>query len=207
MWFHPMRHYELLRSHVLNKPQLKFGLFIAGLLIAMLMSFVGFRLLTKFIQEFQQGADPASIFRGHTLVVPEPENVLWVTTSPEEGRLPSQAQLEEIISAYWLAWQSVGLASLTNDLQDLKTYWAGSAYTQVLSGIVPDVRTDYVTHNHKLNLVYFSDDGSVVEFRDESFFIRRTIEDNKLSLAASAQITMTLDQGFWRIRHITFHYS
>ncbi len=191
----------------MNKSQLKFGLFVIGLLVAMVMSFVGFRLLTKFIQEFQQGADPASIFRGHTLVVPEPEKVIWVTTSPEEGRLPSQAQLEEIISAYWLAWESVGRAHLTNDLQDLKTYWAGSAYTQILSGIVPDVRTDFVSHNHKLYLTYFSDDSSVVEFHDESFFIRRTNDNKDLSLIASAQITMTLDQGFWRIRRITLDYS
>lgn len=191
----------------MNKSQIKFGLFVVGLVMAMVMGFVGFRLLTKFVGAFNEGADPASIFKGHILVVPDPAQVVWVTTSPEQGRLPSQAQLEEIISAYWLAWESVGRAHLTDDLRDLKTYWAGSAYTQILSGIDPEVRTNFVTHNHKLYLNYFSDDGSVVVFDDESFFLRRTIKDHDLSLQASAQIVMTLDQGFWRIRRITIDYS
>lgn len=192
----------------MNKSQIKLGLFAIGLISAMVMAFVGFRLLTKFVGAFNEGADPASIFKGHVLVLPDSEQVVWVTTSPQEGRLPSQAQLEEIISAYWLAWESVGRAHFTNDLRDLKTYWAGPAYSQILSGISPDVRTDFVTHNHKLFLNYFSDDGSVVVFRDESFFVRRTIEDSNINirLQASAQIIMTLDQGFWRIRHITIDY-
>lgn len=191
----------------MNKSHVKFGVFVVGMCIAMVIAFVSFRLLTKFIGAFNEGADPASIFRGHTLIVPDPQQAIWVTTSPQRGKLPSQAQLEEIISAYWLAWESMGQAHLTNDLRDLKTYWAGSAYEQVISGIDGEVRTDFVTHNHKLFLEYFSPDGSVVVFNDDNFFIRRTIGDYDLSLQASADIIMTLDQGFWRIRRLTITYS
>ncbi|QPC84959.1 hypothetical protein G4Y79_11490 [Phototrophicus methaneseepsis] len=196
----------------LNKTQVKFGIFVVGMAVTAVLVVVGISLLSRFIAAFQQGADPASIFRGHTLAIPEREEAYWrsTRTSAAIGTneiLPKRSEYEEMISAYWLAWDALGRAHLTGDTSDMATYWAGAAYAQAMADISPEQSESLQTSGHVLRLTFFSEDGSVVAFEDEGFFITRVVHSSTFRLKTSASVVMTLDQGFWRIRQITLRYS
>jgi hypothetical protein len=189
-----------------SKSRVKFGFFIAGLVILVVVAAGSISLLASFVSYFQQGADPASIFRGHTLVVPEIAEARWLLVDETEGKAPSRAQQEELIAAYWLAWEALGRAHQTGDPSDLLTYWAGAAYDHALASIDPAGQQTYAHTGHRLTMHFFSEDGSVAAFQDDAFVITQQLGGEAVSLQASAQVVMTLDQGFWRIRQITLDY-
>jgi hypothetical protein len=183
-----------------GKSRFKFVLFVLGLVMVVPVGLAAVALLSQFVVSFNQGADPASIFRGHSLALPAADDAEWSSVSDGDGVKPSVAQQEEILTAYWLAWEAVGRAYHTGDTSDLATYWAGGAYEQVLAGNTPPSTLSHTGHH--LHLTYFSSDRSVVSFRDEAFTVTRKIDDYTVSTQASATVVMTLDLGFWRVRSI-----
>lgn len=191
----------------MGKSRVKFGLFLVGISVSAVIALVGMLLLSQFIVYFQEGADPASIFRGHTLVLPAADDARWLTPTHIRGAAPSTAEQEAILSAYWLAWESLARAYETKNLADFKTYWSGDAYTQVVAGVDLDHPQMLDHTSHALRLTFFSDDGSVVAFEDGSFTLIREIKGNIITVQASASIVMTSDQGFWRIRTLILKYE
>ena len=191
---------------MMKKTRIKFMFFLLGIVVASGIAFVGILLVSSFISYFQVGADPASIFRGHQLIIPESTEARWLPSHDLVGTQPEQGELEEIIAAYWQAWLSLERAHITGDTSDLKTYWAGSAYNHVFSTISPDTQKTMTSTHHKLELTFYSDDGSVVTLKDRLFILTQTIHQQPVSMRVSADIVMTLDQGFWRIRQITLTY-
>lgn len=189
------------------KARVKFMIFLGALVIAVPGVVISVSLVAQFVAYFQQGADPASIFHGHALIIPEAESARWANISQMDGTAPSLPQQEEIISAYWLAWEALGRAQQTDDLSDLPTYWAGSAYTQVVAGM-PAEAVQLQSHSgHTLHLSFFSADGSVAAFEDRNFSLVMSIHGISHSVDATASVVMTLDQGFWRIRQIEVRYQ
>lgn len=184
-----------------RKSRLKFAIFVGGLMMVIPLSLIGVSLLAQFITYFQQGADPASIFRGHALLITDAAEMHWLSVGDYTGETPTRSEQEEIVAAYWLAWEALIQAQRTGDTSDMATYWSGMAYDQALAGMNQSMMQDHT--GHRLKLVFFSDDGSVVSFRDVSF----TIVQPTIPLTVSAQVVMTLDQGFWRVRAITLEYQ
>lgn len=158
--------------------------------------------LSQFMASFQQGADPASIFRGNVLLIPERTQAQWRSTAPPQGIAPSKAQQEELIAAYWEAWQALSRAYQTGLSKDLNTYWALPALERVQAAIDPENTLAHETSRHQLRLLFFSDDRSVAQVQDE--FI---LTQGEIVLAGKANITLTLDNGRWRIRLIEVGYS
>jgi len=190
-----------------SKRRLKFMIFLGGVVAAIPLIAIGLSLISEFVVYFQQGADPASIFRGHTLVIPAEEDATWASFDDIPGDTPTRAEREEVIAAYWLAWGAIDNAHRTGDTSDLATYWAGAAYEQVLAGL-DDGQIRSQTHTaHTLYLSYFSDDGSVIAFEDRDLSLRKLINGSSIALQANASVVMTLDQGFWRVRVITIDYQ
>lgn len=189
-----------------RKAWAKFVIFIGAMGILVPVALLAFSLLTQFIGAFQQGADPASIFHGHQLVVPKKEMAQWLPFT-DETELPTQAEQEEIIAAYIDAWNALGRAQQTGDLADLATYWAGSAYQQVTASIDPRRHLKQIHSGHRLALTFMSTDGSVVTFQDKDFTLTQTLGSSTMTLTASAEVVMTLDQGFWRIRSIRLTFQ
>lgn len=193
-----------------TKARMKFALFLLALLVALPATAVGLSLLTQFVAAFQQGADPASIFRGHQLIIPDIAEARWISLYARGnagGIPPKRSEREEIIAAYWEAWVALDRAYQTGDTSDLATYWAGSAYDQAYAGIQPGQAILQTHMGHKLRLVYFSADGSVAAFDDHAFTLTHTLHDRVITLSVSASVVMTLDQGFWRVRQMTLHYD
>ncbi|MEZ4667033.1 MAG: hypothetical protein R3E39_03785 [Anaerolineae bacterium] len=189
-----------------SKSQSKFLLFIVGMLVAIPLSVLTVRLVAQFITYFQQGADPASIFRAHKLIVPDFEDIHWSDVAHHSGKTPTPAVQAEIAANYWTAWEAFSRAQQTGDTSDMATYWSGTAYQQVLQGI--DKQQSFLrTHTgHILRLRFFSDDDSVVAFQDAAFTLVLSAGDMSFQLTTSADVVMTLDQGFWRVRSIMLAY-
>lgn len=193
--------------------RIKFGIFVLVIAIAIPVVPISFGLVTQFITYFQQGANPASIFRGNKLVLPATDQARWLTSQPLEGASASPAQLEELLAAYWQAWQALSRAYQTNDKSDLLTYWAGDAIGQVergLDGIQKGGQFHFTDRNHQLQLLFFSDDGTSALVQDSNFQVQYTLSSAgrrvEFSMDTSALVFITLDNGFWRIRQITIHY-
>lgn len=188
------------------KARIKFGIFLVGIMVAVVVGIVGLFSLSNFIVYFQQGADPASIFRGHSLIIPLSDQVRWLPSRGLDGKEPKQSEREEMIAAYWQAWLSLERAHLTGDTSDLSTYWAGSAYDFAVDSISPTGQTVFATEDHAIELTFYSSDGSVIALKDRLFSMTQTINQTPITMRASATLVMTLDQGFWRIRQITLSY-
>ena len=123
--------------------------FLASIIIAIPLIAVSLSLVAQFISYFQQGADPASIFRGHALVIPAPEEAEWLPFEVADKMRPSQAESEEIIAAYWLAWDALSRAYETGDKTDLLTYWAGAAYDHATAGIRETQKLTQIHSGHR----------------------------------------------------------
>lgn len=188
-----------------RKAKLKFGIFFAGLVIAAISGALALRALFHLIASFQEGADPESAFHGYTVQIPESEQAKWLSSDPQDGgKVPKAAEQEEILSSYWGAWQSLSAAYRTNETDELLTYWTGAAYHQILDTLIEG--TDLTTDHHQLSLLFFSDDSSVIHFEDRDFNLEWQNGDLQLSSRTTAVVTMTLDQGYWRIRLIEFQH-
>lgn len=155
--------------------------------------------LSQFLSYFQQGANPASIFHGHELIIPEEDQVVWLSTAPITGVSPSRSQQEELISAYWEAWLAVSRAYETGLTDDLSTYWASPILETLSTSVI--ISQDYQTSNHQLSLLFFSDDRSVAQLQDNFL-----LTVNGIEVSAAATVTLTLDTGRWRIRLLTIKY-
>ena len=175
------------------------------MIVFSVLSFIGFITLSSFLSYFQQGANPASIFNGNELIIPEPEQARWIPDAESVVYVPSTAQREELLSQYWSAWEAVNRAHLIGNITDLSTYWALPALEQVQQSINPERPIQQTTSGHLLQLTFFSDDFSVASFND-SFTLTQTLNGETRNLTVNATITLTLDTGFWRIRLMSVQY-
>ncbi len=183
----------------MSKTQSKLLIAIGGLVFLGPVLLVALYLMSDFLASFNQGADPASIFHGHQLVLPQPEEARYIPSVNRQGKVPTRAERNELISAYWAAWSALTRAQETGLADDLATYWAGPAL-----GFARNAETQpYATAEHKLQLRYLSPDGSLATLTD----VRFTLTTADLSVTATAEVVMTLDNGFWRIRLIELNYA
>jgi len=187
----------------MSKNRAKFILFITALLIGIPASLIGFLMLNSFIAAFNSGADPASIFRGHRLILPTEDQAQWMSTDAA-GTQPNQNTLENLISAYWFGWEALARAYQTGDSANLPTYWAGAALDQVQAA-GPSSSMSFVHNRHRLYLRFLSEDMTVAVMDDVGFhFQYSSIQQGvEFTLSANATLVLTLDNGFWRIREYT----
>lgn len=190
-----------------GKARLKLMIFVGVTAAAIPLGVLVMIVLSQFVAYFQQGADPASIFRGHALIIPQPEEARWVIVDDAEGESLRRAEQEQILAAYWSAWAGLSRAHQTGDISDLPTYWAGAAYDQAIAGVLSDSTLRLAHGGHQLSLTFFSDDRSVVAFEDERFILDYHYEGYIISVQASASVVMTQDQGFWRVRQIAIRFN
>jgi len=188
----------------MSKNRIKFILFVAALLIGIPTSLIGFLMLNSFIAAFNSGADPASIFRGHRLILPTEDQAQWMSTDVE-GTQPNQNTLENLISAYWFAWEALARAYQTGDSADLPTYWAGAALDQVQAAD-PSSSMSFVHNRHRLYLRFLSDDMTVAVVDDVGFQYHITQQGVEFVISANATLVLTLDNSFWRIREYTIDF-
>jgi hypothetical protein len=179
----------------MTKTRIKLVIALALSPLFLLLALIFVRGLGQFLAYFHEGADPASIFRGNALIIPSEEEARWLSTAPQQGIAPSKAQQDELIAAYWGAWQALSRAYETGLAEDLSSYWALPILEELESIIPESSPLFYQTERHQLEISYFSDDRSIASLFD-SFILQK----DDIHLAASAETTLSLDNGRWRIR-------
>lgn len=189
----------------MSKTRAKMLIFLVALPVAGAMALLGLRGVAEFMAAFQQGANPASIFRGAQLIIPAADEARWLPDAPDTIAAPSDAERDELIAAYWQAWRALERAYETGLADDLPTYWAGAAFTQIWLADAHELRqTD---SGHKLQLTFFSDDGTIAGFDDVDFQLTQSVDGNAIVAQATASVVMTQDNGYWRVRQITIGFE
>ncbi|MEO0564711.1 MAG: hypothetical protein AAF125_21580 [Chloroflexota bacterium] len=185
------------------KSRAKLAIFLFVVLIAAPVGAGTLLLLSNFIASFNQGADPASIFRGHALVIPAADEARYLPLVGFAGREPTLGQREELLSAYWRGWVALGRAAETGDTADLPTYWAGQALAFARGAVQREQASVLGSAGHQVRLTYLSADGSVARLTDERFRVITPVGE----VIVTAHVMMTLDNGFWRVRSIEMDYE
>lgn len=190
----------------MTKARVKLLIFVIAVASFVPLGIIGFRAMSDFLSEFQRGANPASIFHGYSLVVPESDQARWLVDGLDTGTVPSRVQRDEIIASYVEAWGALNHALESGNVDDLPTYWAGAPLNQARTAVDTDDPIEQTDSHHRLRLQFFSDDGSIVAFDDLSFILTQTRDSQITELLVTAHVVMTLDNGFWRIRLLNINY-
>ncbi|MCA0152058.1 glycoside hydrolase family 2 TIM barrel-domain containing protein [Winogradskyella vincentii] len=128
-----------------------------------------------------------------------------------EGRPIDEQTLNSIENDYLDAWYVKHIAYKTNSIVGIDDYYTESARLNIFNII--DVNTknrvsiDGITLSHSPNLEFFSEDGQMVVLTDNNVIEYKRIfkgeqlisEVNEIS---TYKVTLLLEDGFWRIRHL-----
>lgn len=157
------------------------------------------------------GADRTSMLR--TTEVPSTTYVpklQWRnTTNP--ARPITEQKLQQIEKDYLQAWSAKNIAYFTNTNARLKDYYTPKARERITPLIAAQKANNYhietTSLNHELFLDFFSADGKVVVFTDRNVRqFQRTHRQEQIIAEnyweTDYRVTMLLEDGFWKIRHL-----
>lgn len=202
---------------MIAKSRLKLLIWAGLVVLAALVVAGTILLLGRVTLHFNSGADPASALN---LIPALPadidERLHWMADHPNT-QLPKARQMEEptrdaISDAYLRAWAQLGIAYELGRPYGLQTYFTGQALEQVSRTLTETVAAGWqisrTNLHHKLELYFYSDDGSIVAFTDYDSRLVQHIRraDSGLSQLVESgdvwQVLMLLQDGNWRIIHL-----
>lgn len=187
---------------------------IKRIIIITLFVFINMNLLYGLGQLFtflNTGADRTSMLRTtevpSTTYVPKLE---WrKTTNP--ARPITEQKLQQIEKDYLQAWSAKNIAYYTNTSTRLKDYYTPPAREKIKPLLVSQKANNFhietTSLNHELFLEFFSADGKVVVFTDRNVRQFQRSHQQEQIIAenyweADYRVTMLLEDGFWKIRHL-----
>jgi hypothetical protein len=158
------------------------------------------------------GADKASILHIQggleEIYVPEVE---WQDLQ-NPGRPMEDQTLKEIEGDYLKAWYVRNIALSSNDSYGIADYYTDSMRIKIERILTlnkdNNTTTRQTTLAHHLSLDFYSADGTLVVFTDHNVETYKEVwHDDQLVLKKrntnSYKVLMLLEDGFWRIRHLT----
>jgi len=128
-----------------------------------------------------------------------------------EGRPMDQQTLTAIGNDYLDAWYVKHVAYKTNTQKGLDDYYTKSARQNIVNIIAFNTENkttiDATTLEHHPTLEFFSEDGQLAVLTDYNVIeYKRISKDEKLvseiNEKVSYKVTLLLEDGFWRIRHL-----
>lgn len=126
-------------------------------------------------------------------------------TGPRELEDSTQ---KAIVRDYTLAWQAINTAFANNTTAPLNDNFVGFALDK-LTQRVKDQRqqgltTRIIDHGHKVDAIFYSKDGSIVELRDTALIETQVLDGNSVIHSDQAQIrymaVMTGAEDRWKVR-------
>jgi Cellulase (glycosyl hydrolase family 5) len=197
-----------------SKSRLKLLIFLALALLALVGMAAAVAATTRLLAYFQRGADPASALNIVPNVPPDlGVDLAWLPTIGDIGRTPDAFSQTQIAQGYERAWLEWNVAYVRATDKGLPTAFTGPAL-RVISDAVSDAaeqgwRVTQVDTGHRLRLTFYSADGSVATLRDEASVEVRIVRDPRGQIVLAEEVrstydvVMLLEDGRWRIRHIT----
>ncbi|MEM7799571.1 MAG: hypothetical protein AAF633_10305 [Chloroflexota bacterium] len=164
------------------------------------------------ITYFSSGADPSAALNIVPNEVPDwPVSVEWMADDLDTGREMEPFTRSQIESAYVRAWLQQDFSYTRGEPFGLKTYFTGPALAMVEENIMATseqaLNINQVATGHRLQLHYYSADGTVVAFTDREARVAYHVTDmdgNELMAKeeiAAYQVVMLVDDGLWKVRH------
>lgn len=153
-----------------------------------------------------QGANVADAFHQLPEVPPDADKLTdWLPDQWNGTRrldLPTRRNVE---AAYIRAWTAMGRFAMYRDRDPVDAWFVGPAKAAVLA--VPRSEASPVwSLGHKLELRFFSNDGTVIGLRDHrSRFVREIASPTGSMITATEErfdVVLTLENSYWRVRHL-----
>ena len=128
-----------------------------------------------------------------------------------EGRLMDEQTLSAIENDYLDAWYVKYVAYKTNTKKGIDDYYTKSARKNIFNIIdlnsTSKTRIEATTLEHHPTLEFFSEDGQLAVITDHDVIeYKQLFKDEKLvteiTEKSSYKVTLLLEDGFWRIRHL-----
>ena len=128
-----------------------------------------------------------------------------------EGRLMDKENLKAIEDDYLDAWYVRHVAYMTNNMKGIDDFYTESARENI-SNIISinsenNTRIEATTLEHHPNLEFFSEDGQLAVLTDHDVVEYKRIFKGENLIAeinekSTYKVTLLLEDGFWRIRHL-----
>lgn len=158
---------------------------------------------------FQRAAVPVSPLN---LVPDVPDafqfDLAWLPDDADTGRVMEPLTRRQIEAAYLRAWWQLNLAYARGEPVGLKTYFVGPGLEAVRAAVgATGTAVEQVNLRHRLQLHFYSADGSIVSFTDRdarTAVALRDADGRPLLVQEHANawdVVMFLEDGNWRIRH------
>ena len=131
-----------------------------------------------------------------------------LTVKNAQPREVEDVTQKAVLRDYTLAWQAIGAAFENNTLKPLNENFTGFALDK-LSQRVKDQKqhgltTRIVDHGHKLDAIFYSQDGAAIELKDTATIETQVLDGGKVIHSDQAQIryyaVMTGAEDRWKVR-------
>lgn len=129
-----------------------------------------------------------------------------------EGRPMDLQTLNGIQNDFLDAWYVKHVAYKTNLPKGIEDYYTENARQNIFNTIkqnkLEHISIEETTLQHNLTLEFFSEDGQLIVITDKDVIEYKRVYENKDILIETTEIstykiTLLLEDGFWRIRHLT----
>ncbi|MBP1464904.1 cellulase family glycosylhydrolase [Candidatus Chloroploca sp. M-50] len=169
--------------------------------------------IANLLAYFQRGAEPASALNIVPNVPPDLHVALsWDADGDDIGRPIEAFTRSQVEATYLRAWLQWNLSYMKGEPHGLTTYFTGPARSEISAAVrratADGLRIAQTNTAHRLQLHFYSADGTVVAFTDHDVPIAQVIRAQSgtiLSVGATRadyDVVMLLEDGEWRIRHL-----
>ncbi|MFP4844936.1 cellulase family glycosylhydrolase [Winogradskyella sp. PE311] len=191
----------------INKNILRGSLLLSYVIILTLLIF-GFGAIYSYLNT---GADRSKMLHTEVKQVDQylPE-LKWAPLN-NEGRPMDQQTLTAVENDYLDAWYVKFVSYKTNTKKGIDDYYTKSARANIFNIIDHNIENqifiDATTLEHQPTLEFFSEDGQLVVLTDHNVIEYKRLFNGETLVAeineqSSYRVTLLLEDGFWRIRHL-----
>jgi hypothetical protein len=192
----------------INKNILRGVLLLSYILITALVIFG----ISSLFSYLNTGADRSSML--HTEIKKIDQYLPKITWAPlkNEGREMPPQTLNTIENDYLDAWYVKHIAYKTNNKQGVNDYYTENARKNIFNTIDLNLNENIsivsTTLEHHPTVDFFSEDGQLVVITDKDVIEYKRVFQNETCILertekATYKVTLLLEDGFWRIRHLT----
>lgn len=196
----------------MNKQTLKLLIWAALLVVVAVVGVVTLKGAGRLIAYFQSGADPAAALNIVPNIPPDLHVRLdWLADDQDTGRIMEPYTRSQIEAAYLRAWLQWNISLARGEPYGLKTYFVGPALAALDDTLtVPagrEWRVNQSDTSHRLQLHFYSADGSIISFSDTANVTRQIRGTDGADVyvgetTSRYDVVMFLEDGNWRIRHL-----
>lgn len=142
------------------------------------------------------------------LYAADPASSVTVTTTNAQPRQVEDLTEKAIVREYSAAWSNLARALKDNNAGILQENFVGAAQEKFTKQIeeqkAAGISTNYLDKGHKLDVLFYSPEGSAMQFRDTANLELQVLEDGKVVHSEPVQRQyvglMTVTGDRWKVR-------